>query len=65
MITNANRSGTLRVKFDEPRDEKPQDDNRSGRISEQPPRPKAKRFGLEKSQEIVSVDGRLELMDKN
>jgi hypothetical protein len=64
MITNANRSGSVRVEpGEEDRRDKPQDDRRSGRISDKPSKDKKRTFGLARRQRIRTVNGRLELED--
>lgn len=66
MITNANRSGSLKVKSGE-RDvhppTRPQDEVRSGKVSERAVKERSTRFGKTRQQKIVSVDGKLELVD--
>ena len=61
MITNANRSGSVRG---EPKERIiPNDERRSGSVSERETKDESRRFGREQRQRIVEVDGKLILVD--
>lgn len=68
MITNSNRSGSVKVKVGE-KDvsppTRPQDEVRSGKLSEGRKAPQKEKFGSAQRQKIVSLNGQLELVDAN
>lgn len=63
MISNSNRSGFVRVEPGEDRRRKPQDEVRSGRVSDKPVKEKKKAFGLPRKQKIKEIDGELRVVD--
>jgi hypothetical protein len=63
MITNANRSGFVRVEPGDDRPGKPQDDRRSGHVSDAPPKDEKQKFGLQRRQKIIEVNGERRLAD--
>jgi hypothetical protein len=62
MITNANRSGSVRDESGKDRREKPQDEVRSGRSSDRPEVVKRQKFKLRR-QKIKEISGELMLVD--
>jgi hypothetical protein len=62
MITNAHRSGSDRVARGEDR-KKPQDDIRSGAVSDGPIKEQVMTFGLRRRQKIIEVNGVRRLVD--
>ncbi len=63
MITNSNRSGFVRVGISEKPQRATHDDVRSGTVSDEPKREERKSFGAQKQKKIISVDGRLQIVD--
>jgi hypothetical protein len=63
MITNANRSGSVRDESrKDRREKKPQDDVRSGRSSDKPEATEKKKLKLRR-QKIIETDGERMLID--
>jgi hypothetical protein len=62
MITNSNRSGSIRDESGKDRREKPEDDVRSGRSSDGPAAAEETRLKLRR-QKIIDVAGERKLVD--
>jgi hypothetical protein len=63
MITNANRSGSVRADSKERQHPASHRETRSGSASEHEPTEERREFGRGRPQKIVEVDGRLVLVD--
>jgi hypothetical protein len=63
MITNANRSGSVRAESKERQKPAHHHETRSGSASEQEPKEERREFGRGRRQRIAEVNGQLVLVD--